>query len=435
MTMHRDTRAHRAVHELFAELADARTPAYLEAAIEHASSRAQRPAWTYPGRWLPVDITGPVSVAPGRWARLGAVALILLLAVAAVAYVGSQPTRPIFTTTLSNVRGNGVIALAKDGDILVADRPGSATRPLVAGPEHDEQPTFSPDGTKLAFLRMTDPRRYRWALMVADADGANIVQVTPELEDLGGWSFAPDSRSLLAVAVIAEQKRVVIYPVDRAAAPIVLDVRLPDAWMNIEPPRFRPTNPREILVVAQPDPDGPRGIYVYDLVTGGIRTIAEPAAPRDLTDVAWSPSGEHIIYGLWDGRSNGAHVAAADGSGDRALDLPGERVSPWSNDGTRVVLFRGGEGAATAHPAVVTMSGTEDPVELACGPRSNVECAPSWIWSPDDSMLIGTSYHETSSSGEDPLTATYVLAEADTGRVTDLGWEGDGPPSWQRVAP
>ena len=55
--MTEQTRFDRVLPGLFDELADARTPDYLEAAIERASSRPQRPAWTYPGRWLAMQIT------------------------------------------------------------------------------------------------------------------------------------------------------------------------------------------------------------------------------------------------------------------------------------------------------------------------------------------------------------------------------------------
>ena len=94
--MTEQTRFDRVLPGLFDELAAARTPAYLEAAIERASSRNQRPAWTYPGRWLPMDITttaAPVARMP--WRQLGVLALIgLLLAVAIAAYVGSRPVTP-----------------------------------------------------------------------------------------------------------------------------------------------------------------------------------------------------------------------------------------------------------------------------------------------------------------------------------------------------
>jgi Tol biopolymer transport system component len=425
MTMHRATRVDRILPELFAELADARTPAYLEAAIERASSRPQRPSWTFPGRWLPMDITtrtAPVAWMP--WRQLGVLALIgLLLAVALAAFVGSQqqqrPAPPF------GPAANGAIALEKDGDIFVADRPGGDLRPLVAGPEDDRGPLFSPDGTRLAFVRATEPP----VLMVADADGTNAVQLTREPLDTGPWSFAPDGRSLMTAARIDGAWRVVIRPVDPGAALTVLDIRLPDAsWERVESggPSFRPTNPQEILVVAQPEPGGPSGLYVYDLATGGTRTIVEPADDLYLQEVAWLPDGEHIIYTL----GFEAHIVAADGSGDRIF-LRADRLSRLSNDGTRIVIdvaevdLPGDDSHQRS--VVVPFDGEGEPVELACGLGMKIECAWSWIWSPDDSMLIGTVPHETSS--------TYLQADPDTGQVTELDWLDVGTPAWQRVGP
>jgi hypothetical protein len=73
MTTDRSLRADRVLVGLIDELADARTPDYLEAAIERASARSQRPTWTFPERWLPMaDIASRPAFAPGcRGARSG----------------------------------------------------------------------------------------------------------------------------------------------------------------------------------------------------------------------------------------------------------------------------------------------------------------------------------------------------------------------------
>ena len=204
--MTEQTHFDRVLPGLFDELAAARTPDYLEAAIERASSRNQRAAWTYPGRWLPMLITthaAPVARMP--WRQLAILTLIgILVTLAAVAYVGSQQKR---LPAPFGPAANGVVVIARAGDIFVADRPGGDLRPLVAGPENDQSPMFSPDGTKLAFMRSIDAQQDGWALMLADADGTNVAQVATEAsfgaESRSEWSFAPDGRSLMAVAQIA----------------------------------------------------------------------------------------------------------------------------------------------------------------------------------------------------------------------------------------
>ena len=122
-------------------------------------------------------------------------------------------------------------------------------------------------------------------------------------------------------------------------------------------------------------------------------------------------------------------TSAADGSGARALDawVQADQVSRLSNDGTRIVAWDNGYEAAV----VVPIDGEGEPVELACGVGMSIACAGSWIWSPDDSMLIGTVPHEISS--------IYMQADPDTGQVIQLDWvdvgtQGWGTPAWQRVA-
>lgn len=428
MTTERDPRT-RIVLSWLREEAHENAEGVLLRALDEVDTTPQRRSWWPAWRTNRMNAFGKL---------IAAAAAVLVVAIVGYQFLaersgspGSRPTQATLTAPPFGLAGNGAIALAKDGDIVVADRPGGDTRPLVAGPEDDGDPMFSPDGTRLAFLRSTGQGAF---LMVADADGTNVVAIPLEPTATGRWSFAPDGESLVVVAVIDREMRVVIYPVDPAAALTVLDIRLPGTWQEIDDPTFRPTNPQEILVVAQLEPDGPRGIYVYDLATDEIRTILEPADGQYVHDAAWLPDGEHIIYSLF----GGPRVVAADGSGDQAFDALSGRFSPLSNDGTRIVAERGGDGEQTARPVIVPINGDGEPVVLACGPGTDIECpAPPtyWIWSPDDSMLIGTVYHETSSSSETPLAESYLLVDPNTGQVTELDWVDVGTPAWQRVAP
>ena len=364
-----------------------------------------------------------------RWPLRAFAAAAAVLVVAVVGWSGlSRQNQGTTVAPAFGPAGNGVIAFAKDGDIFVADQPGGDLRPLVTGPAFDQAPMFSPDGTKLAFLRDTDSSRDGSVLMVADADGTNPVQVVPRpgVPDGWMWSFAPDGRSLLGVTYNSYgERRVVLVPVDPGAAATILDIRLPGSsefiWES-GGPSFRPTNPQEILVPAQLDgPAGPYGLYVYDLATGRIRTIVGQAdyVPQN---VAWLPDGEHIIY-------DNARIVAADGSGDEAVDVMRDRISPWSNDGTRVVVDVPGTDDSDQRQVVVPIDGEGEPVQLACGLGMNVDCADSWIWSPDDSMLIGPA------STPDETPPTSLQADPATGQVTEVDWVWVGEPAWQRVAP
>ena len=183
-------------------------------------------------------------------------------------------------------------------------------------------------------------------------------------------------------------------------------------------PSFRPTNPQEILVVTQPEPDGRRGIYVYDLATGGIRTIVEPAGVRARCRVA-PRRGAHQLRP--DGRVT-ARVVAADGSGDRACDGLARSATNRSARGPTT----GPGSSSTAHGRASTgRPGGRRQHQWRRGARRaglrpgrrTSSAQGHWIWSPDDSMLVGTRHtHERT-------RRTYLQADPDTGQVTELDWD------------
>jgi Tol biopolymer transport system component len=368
-----------------------------------------------------------------RWLlrAMAATAAVLVMAVVGYALLPGAPWLARTGAPPFGPARNGVIAISQGGDILVADRPGGETRPLVIGPEDDWSPKFSPDGLKLAFQRDSDRGT---ALMVADADGTDVVQILPESRDqerrdsgFGAWTFAPDGRSIVALAPFDDGRwRYVIRPLDPAQPTTVVSVPAPSSGMYREPPLFRPTDPGELLVLGQRVPNGPRVLFVYELATGARRTIVEEPVLGTLLNIAWFPDGEHIVYTVG---GEGTYVVTADGSGDRPAEELNDRESPLSNDGTRFVAGRGGAGR-DARLVLTSIDGAGAPVELECGAGWGIECPWSWTWSPDDSTLIGIR-----PEGEHPLGESYWQVDPETGRVSALDWRDVGVPAWQRLAP
>jgi hypothetical protein len=77
-------------------------PEYIDDVLSITANRRQRPGWTFPERWLPMDIaTTKVPATRMPWRQLGVLALLLILVAGALAvYVGSQqqtdPLPPAF---------------------------------------------------------------------------------------------------------------------------------------------------------------------------------------------------------------------------------------------------------------------------------------------------------------------------------------------------
>lgn len=374
-------------------------------------------------------VTERVSTPRVPWRALGALALIaLLIATAVAAYVGSQARLP----APFGVARNGLIAYDADGDIFAADPETGATKAIVAGPETDRAPVLSRDGTRVAFERKAVGAGL---LFVAQVDGGGIVQITPEpLIGLSAWSFSPDGRSIVALATIDSQVRIVIATSDGVGEPRVLAARV---TADDGAPEFRPPDGSEILFIGRDPGQANRGVYAVNPVTAEVRTIVAPS-DLDVYAATWSPDGSRIAYGLLgmtEGPSTQTHVVSADGSGDFRVDdhpvaIADGTPMAWSNDGTRLIITRiySVSGDQT-RSAIVPVDGSGLGIEMDCPPTVLGEgCAVDWTWSPDDGLLLGTV-----SVADNP--PQQMLADPLTGTVTPLPWTTDSLPAWQRVAP
>ena len=174
----------------------AAVPDYRDDIVRQTARMRQRPAWTFPERWLPVSVITSRALAapPVRWRVVGLVALLLLaLAAGLVLVAGSQRHVP----APFGPAANGLVAYSKGGDIFTVDPATGARRAIVTGATTDEGPQYSLDGTRLAFLRTTGTSS---VIVLADADGRNqvVVSMAPLIAGaLSTWS--PDGRSIAAV--------------------------------------------------------------------------------------------------------------------------------------------------------------------------------------------------------------------------------------------
>lgn len=411
------------------------TPDYRDDLLWQTARTSQRPAWRFPGRWLPMaDLVTERVAAPRIPWRTIAVALVILAVLIAgtVAFVGSQQPKlpPPF-----GVAHNGLIAFEQAGDIVTLDPKTATTHMLVAGAERDSGPVYSSDGTKVAFRRDVDANDR--AIFVVNSDGTGLVRVTPDpVGDLLDWTFSPDGRALLVTAIVSGQPRMFEVASDGSRPVRTLAVDLQTDPGSVEAPRYRPTDGSQVLVVEWASGAPSRSLSLIDLDTGIKKTLIEPSSSYDIFGANWSPNGEWISYGQFDQTVDASarlRVMAADGTDDRPVDsVPGtlhDSGSAWSNDSTRIIVDRAYDPALSKERiAVVPIDKSRRSLELDCPTLGGGTCGDAWTWSPDDASLLGVI-------GADGPSAHYVLADPATGIVTDTPWPAGGDSSWQRVGP
>jgi Tol biopolymer transport system component len=429
-----ESRLTRDLPEILDDLAMGPYPDYIDDVLASSEHVRQRPAWMFPERWLPmVDVVRqPVMVARLPWRSIALVMLLVAMVVAVAAiYIGSQQPVP----APFGLARNGLIAYEAGGDIFTADPATSAATSILAGPEMDLGPRFSLDGTRLAFERRVDGAGSQ--LYLARSNGSNLTLVTPEPLRLApgdsgkAWEkykFSPDGRTLLIAVMTAGRPSIAIAQTDGSG------LRGLDVGMIATEPSFRPPDGKEVLFIGTENDR--RGLFAVDPASTQVRRILLVPDGFDLAGASWSPDGSRIAYWSWSGLGEGlnarSHVVAADGTGDKELPSPPGVVwnahATWSNDGTRLFTARGyTPGYEDVRGAIVPADGSGVGVEVA---RSRVEtaCCAAWIWSPDDSYLLGRT------AGIEG-TPTSMIIDVSGGSIRPAPWAAISDPTWQRLAP
>jgi dipeptidyl aminopeptidase/acylaminoacyl peptidase len=437
-----DERLLRSLGAAFDDLAAARTPDYLEAAIERASSRPQRPAWTFPGRWLPMaDITRTRAFAPRLPWRTIAVALLAMALIvgAALAFVGAQRRLP----APFGPAENGLLAYAADGDIHMVDPATGVITTVVAGADQDFDPIVSPDGSKLAFRRTNTSVGPAHAIIVADVDGSNTRVINSELpRGTERLEWSPDSRSLL---VLGPDRSVVwLISATEVAAPRVV---AKDVDVFHRP--FQPPDGSAILI-GRPSSSG-LSLVRLDLETLDETVLARSPAGADLGGARWSPDGSQVVYNATpadDPDSQRLFIVNADGSGTRQVtSAPGvwfDIDASWSPDGSRIAFIRYERVGETwdVRPIGIYSVADGSVTEVGPLPRDARAQAPSTgdltaspgegfqlEWSPDGESLVALP----SEGAGHPV---IVDASSGTWQVLDVvALPAPQTQAWQRVAP
>lgn len=407
---------------------------YLDAALERTRRVRQSQWWTSPSRWLPPSIAD-LRVAPK--ARTASVVLVLLALLVTLALALIQAGALRWLPPPYGAAGNGLIAFDQGGIIYLADADGGHPRPLSDGTSFDQQPTWSPDGTRLAYLQTRSVMGSLDTGMIAIADVEHGTRIQISVPDGGvayrGIAWSPDSRSIAFAGDYQGWPSVIYVAAIDGSGVRRIDVpQTKQAWGPAWSPDGRliaftgmGVGDYAVWMVA-PDGTGPRQIT--------------PAFATQIGPIAWSPDGTRLVYttAVDASQPRSLRVVNPDGSEDHAI-TPVERVGDpaWSPDGRFLAFLRPApEGAELV---VARPDGTVEHVLFAGNSITN---APAW--SPDGTKVL--DYIEVNPGcGASIMPCDLRLIQVDiaSGRTVTmpvLPGRSDAPSSytggassWQRV--
>ena len=411
--------------DVLEDLAAPRKPEYADALFERLAVTPQRPRWSFAVRWLPAPIARVrVPRAPVPLWQLIVVGLILLaLIAAAIAAVGSRPRLP----PPFGLAGPGAIGYVADGQIWLAGPDGGGGHPISAG-GIDLHPVFSPDGTKLAFVRLAErgshPNWEEWgSVVVADFDGANEIVIDEDQEGISPISWSADGRLLVYSKIVGGADQIVVARTDGFGVQQITNAG-EASWGPILAP-----NGRQIAFVRSM----PAGFQLRLINLDGTGDTAlgdEPLTRFDLA--AWSPDSRTIVLGSGEPAMLAADLWRVDvATGDTAPFVveSGNQLGPtWSPDGRAVAYV----DEARLGKSTIRVVGAD-----GSSPRA-ISDLGSWTypsWSPDGRHVIAGDQAPggipklviLDAAAAAPPVQVDLPDRANIGRV-DL-------PVWQRVAP
>ena len=280
----------RTVSDWLDEQAGHGMPGYLDEALARTIRTRQRPAWSSLERWLPVDIATH-SLVSTRAAFIRTLALLAVLAVLIATIVALAVGSPHRLPAPFGLARNGALLASGDGDIFSIDpRTGTAT-PLIKDSNSDFGPAFSRNGANFLFLRLGDGGL---EIVVANADGTGVHEITPAVEGLDQVDWSPDSTRIAFLSGSDGRHVINIVNTDGTGLKTLAAGR-PANQINWLPP-----DGREILFRGEhlQDSDAPSGIFSIRPDGTGLRQISTRPArdSNDYQDLAVSPDGTLVAY-------------------------------------------------------------------------------------------------------------------------------------------
>jgi Tol biopolymer transport system component len=306
------------------------------------------------------------------------------------------------------------------------------TKALI--PSHNDDPAWSPDGTKILF---TTDRRGRPELWLMDADGGNPRFLTESAPGPGpgdpAWQPirpALVGRQSIAFATcdVTGVSQIVLADPDGGNQRVITQGSLP-SWF----PAWSPDGARLLFARETSGQNGSPQVWIMNADGSSARVLV--ADGMSLAG-SWSPDGRRIAYAYRpSGPQEGLKIWLALADGSQARRLTGEsaatvdeNVPRWSPDGTQIAFTSNARGRYEIWVASVDSAEARPLTEAYFDQALQADIEQKVpAWSPNGRLIAYWSGVEGNDPRPNLPRDAWVMNAAGTGRMR-LG--GGDDPNW-----
>lgn len=290
------------------------------------------------------------------------------------AQIAPDGSRVLYVISEADVKRNFY-----NSNIWIVDTEGGTLFKLTNGPKRDDNPRWSPDGKRIAFISDRDGKNQIWLI---SPFGGEAWKLTNTTNGVGSFFWSPDSRKIAFLLADPEteeerkrrEEKGDVILVDRNLKMIhihIIDVetkqtaQITEGNFSVDSLSWAPDN-ENIAFSARPSPEVPdlfnTDIYTVSIRSGKIKKIV--ANDGVDTSPKWSSDGRMIAFVSNDGRNEWIAnwyicvVPAAGGDSRNISKAFDEFISSciWSSD-SRTLYFQGNQRVTTQLFAVSVETG------------------------------------------------------------------------------
>lgn len=224
-------------------------------------------------------------------------------------------------------------------EIYATDSDGSRLLNLTDHPAKDENPVWSPDGSKIAF-ESDRAEQYVTDIYVMDADGSNPVRLTSSGENDFSPAWSPSGNKIAFVSQRNGSTDIYVMNADGTN-----QTRVTNSNGRDDQPLWSPNGSH---IVFRSNRDGNKEIYVMDSDGSNEERLTNHGLQDCCAD--WSPDGNNIVYTSFrDGNPGDYEIYRMNTDGSDKINLSDhtdeDRSPVYSPDGTKIAFIPDRDGS------------------------------------------------------------------------------------------